>query len=678
MPYRSTKNRLKTKMIKSFVLAGVLPLVGGLVLTFWVGVKILQYSFQSNLKMISKEVSARVAERVELGFRLLTIIRTDPVIQDSLRAWNRKMERYSMEQYVRMTQVDSKRWSESTDEDPFVRKITHNPVALVMKRICAVYKEIEPDILVTDARGTLLAANDKHSDYYFGDRAWWKWAHHMDRHDNYCGEITYNPRSSAYELPVATMVTDGTEILGILRATIDISSLFPFISTSRIYNTGYFYLVDEYGRVILSSPQSPFRETIPGLAPARLSDENGWLEIKSATTESRKYYSGYSLLPFSLNPGFPGGEKRWYTMAVMDAGEVFHSGAFLILILVTQGVMLSTIFFLLAGYQAQRIIKPIHQLQQHVQEFGSGKLEKQIALDTRDEIQDLAESFNDMANHLNELYRNLEVKVEERTRELIKMNEELVMNQERLREVDKLKSEFLTHMSHELKTPLSSIIGFSELLLDEIPGRLNEEQRHNVLDILSGGEYLLKLINDILDFSRAESGKMELDKSYFDFTLLLEEVRQTFSSIVAQKNQKIVIHMKSRISPVFADEGKIRHVLMNLLDNAIKYSPPGTPITVEVTMLSAVPVSTGSEETDEHSKGLKVSVIDRGQGIQEENIPYIFNEFWRMSGEDREKQKGGAGLGLTLCKRYLELHDGWISVTSRYGEGSRFDFYLPL
>jgi signal transduction histidine kinase len=223
------------------------------------------------------------------------------------------------------------------------------------------------------------------------------------------------------------------------------------------------------------------------------------------------------------------------------------------------------------------------------------------------------------------------------------------------------KSEFLANMSHELRTPLNAIIGFSEVLMQRMFGELNAKQEEYLKDIYESGRHLLSLINDILDLSKIEAGRMELELTDFDLptaidsALTLVRERATRRGIALQKT------LDTRVGPIQADERKVRQVVLNLLSNAIKFTPEGGRIEVR-----AMPVD-GSVE---------VSVTDTGVGIAPEDQEAVFEEF-RQVGSSAAKQEG-TGLGLALCRKFVELHGGTIRVTSAVGAGSTFTFRLPV
>ena len=224
------------------------------------------------------------------------------------------------------------------------------------------------------------------------------------------------------------------------------------------------------------------------------------------------------------------------------------------------------------------------------------------------------------------------------------------------------KSEFLANMSHELRTPLNAIIGFSEVLGERLFGELNEKQAEYTDDILSSGRHLLSLINEILDLSKVEAGRMELELAAFDLPTALENARTFVRERAVRHAITLDLSVDERLGDFVGDERKIKQILLNLLSNAVKFTPEGGSIN-----LSARQVD-GSVE---------IAVTDTGIGIAPEDQATIFEEF-RQVGGDYAHKKEGTGLGLTLAKKFVELHGGKIWVESEVGKGSRFIFTLPI
>ena len=259
------------------------------------------------------------------------------------------------------------------------------------------------------------------------------------------------------------------------------------------------------------------------------------------------------------------------------------------------------------------------------------------------------------------LIDRLEAKVTERTHELQRANKKLIQLYEKARETDRLKSEFLANMSHELRTPLNSIIGFSKILLKGIDGALTSQQETDLTAILNSGTHLLGLINDILDLSKIESGRMELFKEQFDLNEVITQVATTGEGLIKEKPLKIVTQLETQLPTVYADKIRIKQVLLNLVSNAIKFSEKG-----QITLSSKADRSL-----------FYVAVTDCGVGIPQDKIEKAFEQFQQLDSGTARAQ-GGTGLGLTISKKFVEMHNGRIWVTSTEGVGSTFHIAIPL
>ena len=224
------------------------------------------------------------------------------------------------------------------------------------------------------------------------------------------------------------------------------------------------------------------------------------------------------------------------------------------------------------------------------------------------------------------------------------------------------KSEFLANMSHELRTPLNAIIGFSEVLGERLFGELNEKQAEYTDDILTSGRHLLSLINEILDLSKVEAGRMELELATFDLPLAIDNARTFVRERATKHGITLDVTVDERLGDFVGDERKIKQILLNLLSNAVKFTPEGGRIGINARQAD------GSVE---------ISVSDTGIGIAPEDQPKIFEEF-RQVGADYAHKSEGTGLGLTLAKKFVELHGGRIWVESEVGKGSTFTFTLPI
>ncbi|HLZ48067.1 MAG TPA: HAMP domain-containing sensor histidine kinase, partial [Candidatus Limnocylindria bacterium] len=215
---------------------------------------------------------------------------------------------------------------------------------------------------------------------------------------------------------------------------------------------------------------------------------------------------------------------------------------------------------------------------------------------------------------------------------------------------------------HELRTPLNAIIGFSEVLLQRMFGELNEQQADYLEDIVSSGRHLLTLINDILDLSKIEAGRMELELAPFSLVAALNNAVTLVRERAQSHGIKLQLEVAPEVDRVIADERKVKQVVVNLLANAVKFTPDGGTVTLRA---------------DRDDGRVRLAVKDTGIGIAPEDQQRIFEEF-QQAGTQTEKSREGTGLGLTLSRRMVELHGGTISVDSAPGKGSTFTVALPL
>jgi GAF domain-containing protein len=224
------------------------------------------------------------------------------------------------------------------------------------------------------------------------------------------------------------------------------------------------------------------------------------------------------------------------------------------------------------------------------------------------------------------------------------------------------KSEFLANMSHELRTPLNAVIGFSEVLIQRMFGALNDKQEEYLKDIYASGQHLLSLINDILDLSKIEAGRMELTPAPFHLPSALENAVTLVKERAARHGIALRLDLDPRLGELVGDERKVKQVLLNLLSNAVKFTPEGGRISLKAGLTDGA---------------VEIAVTDTGVGIAPEDQAAIFEEF-RQVGTDETRKQEGTGLGLTLAKKFVELHGGRIWVESELGRGSTFTFTLPL
>lgn len=307
----------------------------------------------------------------------------------------------------------------------------------------------------------------------------------------------------------------------------------------------------------------------------------------------------------------------------------------------------------LAFMIARTIARPIQELQEAVRAVASGELETRVSIRDGTEVSALAEEFNRMAERLHGLYDDLERKVAERTRKLEEANE-------RLKELDHLKTEFVSIASHELRSPMASMKMGISTVLAEIVGPLNEEQKTMLEIARKNIDRLTKLTSDLLDLTKIEAGLLDLEYSECNIAEVTKEVLELEKLHADHEGISLDLVIDEGETIVSCDKDRIFRVIQNIVENAIKFTEEGS---VTVT------IKPGESE-------IQLCVKDTGVGIPDDAMGTIFESFSKAHAETKSEKKG-AGLGLAICKGIVEAHGGRIWAESEPGKGSRFCFTIP-
>src|SRR5437660_3582879 len=264
--------------------------------------------------------------------------------------------------------------------------------------------------------------------------------------------------------------------------------------------------------------------------------------------------------------------------------------------------------------------------------------------------------------------------VTESYREVQEKNKKLSDALERLQELSRLKSNFLTTVSHELRTPLTSVIGYSEMLLAGLAGEMNDEQKDYLKTILEKGESLLRLISSILDLSRIEARGVQLQRGVVDVNDILQAAVESVMPQSFKKKLTVSTEVSPSIQKVHVDADKIRQCVVNLLSTAVKFTPAGGHIS-----LRAGPAQRAPQESGPFAGAgyFQIQVEDNGIGIPKELQSKVFDTFFQAD-SSASREYGGAGLGLSIVKSYVEAHGGDVSVRSEQGKGSIFTLVVPI
>lgn len=442
----------------------------------------------------------------------------------------------------------------------------------------------------------------------------------------------------------------------VARATVNLVFIRELVSRLKVGEAGRAYIVTRSGRLI-AHPDLRFvlRNTnLAGLVGAHEAAGAPGAGLSMTDIEGRRVLSVMAAVP----------DLDWNVVIDLPESEAFapiHASILRSLVLLTLALLVAV----LAGIALSRkLVAPIKVLGQGAARIGQGQLDARIDIRTDDELQELGEQFNVMAGRLAESRAVLEDKVVERTAALEKALQLASAGQKAAEEATRAKSRFLAVVGHDIRTPLSGVLGVLELIDRR---RLSQRDRRLVAMAATSGEALVDLANATLDLSRLEAGTEGLDRRDFDLGALLSATVALMRPVAEQKGLTLILRQPPAGQRLHGDAGKIHRILINLLRNAINFTEQG-----EV-MLGAELQRVFSTEGCE----LILAVRDTGIGIDPAMQGQIFRDFVQVDPETG-RRNGGAGLGLAICSKLAELMGGSISVVSARGRGSTFSVRLPV
>ncbi len=467
----------------------------------------------------------------------------------------------------------------------------------------------------------------------------------------YYSPVYFVQRSEPYMTIAFPIEQYAGTVIGVIQAEVNLKLVWDVVSNIKTGEAGYAYVVSRSGDLIAHRDISLVlrRRNLAHLAQVK-----GAFEVVSgaprprvmlaSNLEGKKVISSNAFIP----------SLQWLVIVERPAEEAYAP---------LYAAMLRTSALLLVGFSmavlaslflGRRVVRPLEALRRGVERIGKGDLDHRLDLKTGDEIEILADEFNEMAKHLRDAYTGLEDKVVERTQELTIANE-------KLGEASQLKSQFLANVNHELRTPVSAIIGYAHLVLRATEGQISRLQRENLKDLLRNAERLLNQIDSLLEFSKIEAGKVEVHLEPVKVNEVIQGAISTIEPTLNGGSVRIVREIAPGIPALNTDREKLRQIILNLLDNAVKFTERGE-----------IKISASQQ-----NGSFKLAVSDTGIGIGKEDLNEIFEEFHRGDSSSTKNFRG-TGLGLAIVKQFVNLLGGEVAVESEVGKGSVFTVTLPL
>jgi len=466
----------------------------------------------------------------------------------------------------------------------------------------------------------------------------------------YFGPVYFARGSEPYMTVALPIEHYPGKIIGILRTEVNLKYVWEVISGIKQGKAGYAFAVSRSGDLIahpdmslvlqhrnvsqLSQVKAAFL-SVPGVTQAKA--------VIANNLSGDKVFSSFALIP----------TLGWAVIVEQPMQEAYQP-LYESMLRTSTLLLVGLVVALLASlFVARRVVSPLEALRKGAARIGEGELNLRLNIKSGDEIEVLADEFNKMTEHLSDAYEGLERKVTERTQELALANNKLA-------EANKLKSQFLANVNHELRTPLSSIIGYARLLQRETEGQIGPLQREDLQDLLRDAERLLGLIDSLLDFAKIEAGRIETVVEPVNIDELIRGAVATVEPMM-NKDVHLISDVPAKMATLYSDPEKLRQILLNLLGNAVKFTDRGE-----------IRISACQENGE-----FKIAIADTGIGIDGADIGRIFDEFHRGMIANKGTYPG-TGLGLAIVKRLLEALGGRVAVESEVGKGSTFIVTLPV
>jgi signal transduction histidine kinase len=464
-------------------------------------------------------------------------------------------------------------------------------------------------------------------------------------------DIFLDPQTSKTIQIITLPIIENRKVVGVLSAEIDFKKMMIYIKNTDLGKGGSLFVVANNGRIVVHT----YMEQLSDLDLSRLP------VVEAVLNGSKGLMKGYidELGRQVVGTYIPIWELGWGVVVqrpLTDIGIEVKQLQDTIFI----AIIISVLLTILVGWlMSIKISKPISLLANASEKVTQGDLHTLVNVKSSNEIGVLASSFNQMVvslrksrNELQQWGKEMEKRVEKRTEELEHANL-------KLQELDQLKSMFIASMSHELRTPLNSIIGFTGIMLQEMSGEINKEQRKQLTLVKNSANRLLALINDIIDISKIAAGKVEIAIEEFDLSVLAQEIKDSFTVAVDKKELELLLQTPQTLL-IKTDKRRTEQVLVNFISNALKFTDRGE---IEIKIVK-------KDQT------VEMSVRDNGIGIKKEDMNKLFKDFSRIPIKDRIIE--GTGLGLYLSKKIADLLGGQIKAESEFGKGSVFTLTLPI
>ena len=644
------KRGIQKKIVTAIFIVGVLPLIMGISLTYLNGRKNLKTSIGIKFQEIAKQTANKVDMFIEQEILEAQGIALSPVIREVVKNANK---------------------SYKDGKDAKIHPL-NNEAANYLKSYQELRKEEYIVILLTNEKGNMVAATKDIEDHYHGGDAWWQIAFNQGEGGTFVTNFYFDPMEKEYLMDMAVPIMDesGKNAIGAIKFVIKNLKIFEMIKDIQIDETGHAMLITS-DKVILICPIFPpeSHRIIDPVIRKIAMDQPGWTIAEDNAHGGKNAISGFAPVQSTYRLGaenFNG--KRWYIFISQNPEETYAPIYSLLWRVSIYGLLLIGIISITGYFAAYRIVTPIQILQKGAALIGQGNLDHRLDIHTNDEIEQLANEFNNMAIELKGFYSALEQKVEERTGELKEAQSRLIQS-ERLLSMGQVAA----GIGHELRNPLGVIRNSVYYLKGKISYKDPKIIKHfNIVEkeITNSN----KILSDLLNFSQP-----------LKLTLRLMDINKVIEEAVACNNiperVNVLKELDTNISPFQLDRDLILQVFNNIILNSIDAMQDGGTLAIKTAFRPhAVDLQSNSVKQERgilskvyslKSDFIEVSFSDTGKGIAEESQSKLFNPFFTTKAK-------GIGLGLAVSKMVIEEHKGSIEIMSKVDKGTTVTIRLPV
>ncbi|MCK5145361.1 HAMP domain-containing histidine kinase [bacterium] len=596
-----------------------------------------------------------------------------PIINNALITSNCTFGNLSEKERNEKIYLQNEQWKATEDEkDAFILEFTHNSVAQFLKEQQNNLKGEYGEIFLTNKYGALVASTAKLTTFAHAHKYWWKGAYNNGLGAVFLDDRGYDNSVDGYVLGVVIPIKEENKIIGMLKVNLNIlGAISEMILNSQNETAGDFKLIRSGGEIVFERESAPLSTRIPNLLYKKLQSidehsfqyddsDNKWLignsEVGITSKDAEGYLFGGSFESVDHKKGNTG--ESWHIINSRNLATILEPLKDSTLIILAVGFLLIIILAIVAFIFGKLAVNPLKQLIEQSKKIAKTDFSARIVVSRKDEIGLLGKAFNKMAEELEKTTTSLK-KLESSEQKILQQNK-------KLQDLNATKDKFFSIIAHDLKSPYSSMLGFSGILYNEFDDYDTQEQKQFIKIIHSELQNAFKLLENLLYWSHSQMNTIDFYPEKENLFLISQETIGMLRLSAINKSISLINEIPKHIF-VKTDKNMFAVILRNLVSNAIKFTPKQG--TVEVAACTIT-----NKNNQEYAE---ITIKDNGVGVLGEIQSKLFDISESTSTRGTENE-AGSGLGLILCKEFIEKHNGKIWIENEMEKGSKFIFTIPI